>query len=56
MQKQNGKPEHLEKRWKANMKIKLYIASHKPTYIPEHPLLVPLQIGTALHGFYRFRC
>ena len=49
MQKQNGKPEHLEKRWKANMKIKLYIASHKPTYIPEHPLLIPLQIGTALH-------
>ena len=31
------------------MKIKLYIASHKPTYIPVHPLLVPLQIRTALH-------
>ena len=29
--------------------IKLYISTHKPAYIPQHPLLVPLQIGTALH-------
>lgn len=29
--------------------IKLYIATHKAAYIPQHPLLVPLQIGTALH-------
>jgi len=30
--------------------IKLYIVTHKPTYIPQHPLFVPLQIGTALHA------
>ena len=29
--------------------IKLYIAAHKQSYVPNHPLLVPLQIGTALH-------
>ena len=29
--------------------IRLYILTHKQTYIPNHPLLVPLQIGTALH-------
>ena len=27
--------------------IKLYVMTHKPTYIPQHPLFVPLQIGTA---------
>ncbi len=27
--------------------IKLYISTHKSVYIPKHPLLVPLQIGTA---------
>ena len=29
--------------------IKIYIATHKSVYIPQHPLLTPLQIGTALH-------
>ena len=29
--------------------IKIYIAMHKPAYIPQHRLLKPLQIGTALH-------
>ena len=29
--------------------IKIYIATHKPVYVPQHPLLTPLQIGTALH-------
>lgn len=26
--------------------IKLYISTHKPVYMPNHPLLYPLQIGT----------
>lgn len=30
-------------------RIKIYIATHKQTYVPMHPLLLPLQIGTALH-------
>ena len=29
--------------------IKIYVASHKQTYVPDHPLFVPLQIGTSLH-------
>ena len=29
--------------------IRLYIFTHKPIYIPQHSLIVPLQIGTALH-------
>ncbi len=29
--------------------IKIYVASHKQTYVPVHPFLMPLQIGTALH-------
>lgn len=30
--------------------IRIYVATHKQTTIPEHPLLYPLQIGTALHS------
>ena len=30
--------------------IKLYISTHKPTHIPQHKLLVPLQIGTSLNA------
>lgn len=29
--------------------IQIYVATHKQTFVPEHPLLVPLQIGTAMH-------
>ena len=29
--------------------IRIYVATHKKTYVPEHPFLKPLQIGTALH-------
>ncbi len=30
--------------------IKIYVASHKDTFVPAHPFFVPLQIGTALHA------
>lgn len=30
--------------------IRIYVATHKQTYVPEHPLLKPLQIGAALHS------
>ena len=28
--------------------IKLFVCGHQPTAVPEHPLLVPLQVGAAL--------
>lgn len=28
--------------------IKLFVCCHKPTQVPEHPLLVPIQVGAAL--------
>ena len=31
------------------LRINLYVVTHKSVYIPAHPLLVPLQIGTAYH-------
>lgn len=30
------------------MVVKIYVACHKPSYVPEHPLLVPIQVGAAL--------
>ena len=32
------------------MDIKLFVCCHKPTEIPKHPLLVPLQVGAILAG------
>lgn len=29
--------------------IRIYVATHKQIFVPEHPFLKPLQIGTALH-------
>lgn len=29
-------------------KIKLFVCCHKKSYVPEHPLLAPIQVGTAL--------
>ena len=31
-------------------KIKLYVCCHRPAPVPEHPLLVPIQVGAALAG------
>lgn len=28
--------------------IKIFICCHRPTEVPEHPLLIPIQVGTAL--------
>ena len=28
--------------------IRILIACHKPTYVPENPLFYPIQVGTAL--------
>lgn len=28
--------------------IRIFIACHKPTYVPENPLLYPVQVGSAL--------
>ena len=28
--------------------IRLFVSCHKPTRVPEHPLLVPVQVGAAL--------
>ncbi len=28
--------------------IKIFVACHKPSFVPQHPLLVPIQVGTAL--------
>ena len=28
--------------------IRLYVCCHQPTKVPEHPLLIPIQVGTAL--------
>lgn len=30
--------------------IRLYVCSHQPAQVPEHPLLVPIQVGAALSG------
>ena len=28
--------------------IRIFIACHKPTYVPENPIFYPVQVGTAL--------
>lgn len=33
---------------KMNSDIKIYVACHKPTYVPKNPYLYPIQVGTAL--------
>lgn len=30
------------------MVVKIYVACHKPVFVPKHPLLVPIQVGAAL--------
>ena len=29
-------------------KIQLFVCCHQPSFVPEHPLLVPIQVGAAL--------
>lgn len=30
------------------VEIKLFVCCHQPTHVPDHPLLVPIQVGAAL--------
>ena len=41
-------------------KIQLFVCCHQPSFVPEHPLLAPIQVGAALAeerfpGFLHYR-
>lgn len=38
----------IRKLEKKDLNIKIYVACHKPSYVPENPYLYPIQVGAAL--------